>query len=69
LDGFTDLLWLFFILWMFITFIFPQIRYASLKSARASIISRLEKAFNAKMTLSPPLKAEFHCWVLSDTPP
>jgi len=49
LDGFTDFLWLFFILWMFITFIFPQIRYASLKSARASIISRLEKAFNAKV--------------------
>jgi len=49
LDGFTDFLWLFFILWIFITFIFPQIRYASLKSARASIISRLEKAFNAKV--------------------
>lgn len=49
MDGFTDFLWLFFILWMFITFIFPQIRYASLKSARASIISRLEKAFNAKV--------------------
>ncbi|PUA33614.1 MAG: hypothetical protein B7O98_04150 [Zestosphaera tikiterensis] len=49
MDGFTDFLWLFFILWIFITFIFPQIRYASLKSARASIISRLEKAFNAKV--------------------
>lgn len=49
LDGFADFLWLFFILWMFLTFITPQMRYSTLRRARASIIRSLEVAYNSKV--------------------
>jgi len=49
LDGFADFLWLFFILWMFLTFITPQMRYSTLRRARANIIRSLEVAYNSKV--------------------
>lgn len=49
MDGFTDVLWLFFILWVFTTFMYPQIRHSSLKSARASIIRGLESSYNSRV--------------------
>jgi len=48
-DGFTDFLWLFFILWVFLTFITPQMRYSALRKARASIIRSLEVMYNSKV--------------------
>jgi ClpP class serine protease len=49
LDGFTDFLWLFFILWVFLTFITPQMRYSALRKARANIIRGLEVMYNSKV--------------------
>jgi len=49
LDGFTDFLWLFFILWVFLTFITPQMRYSALRRARANIIRSLEVMYNSKV--------------------
>lgn len=49
MDGFTDFLWLFFILWVFLTFITPQMRYSALRKARASIIRSLEVMYNSKV--------------------
>lgn len=49
MDGFTDFLWLFFILWLFTSFMYPQLRYSSLRSARTSIIRSLESAYNSKV--------------------
>ncbi len=46
---FGDLLWLFFILWIFITFLSPQLKYQSLKNARAALIRRLEQKIGAKV--------------------
>jgi ClpP class serine protease len=49
LDGFADFLWLFFILWVFLTFITPQMRYSALRRARANIIRGLEVMYNSKV--------------------
>jgi len=49
LDGFADFLWLFFILWIFLTFITPQMRYSALRRARANIIRGLEVMYNSKV--------------------
>lgn len=49
LDGFADFLWLFFILWVFLTFITPQMRYSALRKARANIIRGLEVMYNSKV--------------------
>jgi ClpP class serine protease len=49
LDGFADFLWLFFILWIFLTFITPQMRYSALRKARANIIRGLEVMYNSKV--------------------
>jgi len=49
LNGFADFLWLFFILWVFITVVSPQLRYSALRRARANIIRALEAMFNSKV--------------------
>ena len=49
MDGFADFLWLFFILWVFLTFITPQMRYSALRRARANIIRGLEVMYNSKV--------------------
>ncbi|MEM2005133.1 MAG: hypothetical protein QW705_06335 [Zestosphaera sp.] len=49
MDGFGDFLWLFFILWLFTSFMYPQLRYSSLRNARSSIIKALESAYNSKV--------------------
>jgi len=47
--SFADLLWFFFLLWIFLTFISPQLRYQSLKNARAALIRRIEAKLGAKV--------------------
>ncbi|MEM0360918.1 MAG: hypothetical protein QXH46_00700 [Sulfolobales archaeon] len=42
-------MWLFFILWVFITVVSPQLRYSALRRARANIIRALEAMFNSKV--------------------
>lgn len=52
MDGtpnFTDLLWFFFIVWVFVSFMYPQLRYSSLRNARMSIIRSLESYYNSKV--------------------
>ncbi|MEM1982426.1 MAG: hypothetical protein QXZ63_02040 [Sulfolobales archaeon] len=49
MNGFGDFLWLFFILWIFITFISPQWKYSALRRARASIIRTLELMYSSKV--------------------
>ncbi|MEM2347664.1 MAG: hypothetical protein QW267_05230 [Sulfolobales archaeon] len=49
MNGFADFLWLFFILWVFITVVSPQLRYSALRRARANIIRALEAMFNSKV--------------------
>lgn len=49
MDGFGDFLWLFLILWLFTSFMYPQLRYSSLRNARSSIIKALESAYNSKV--------------------
>lgn len=49
MNGFTDFLWLFFIFWIFITVISPQLKYSALRRARANIIRGLEVMFNSKV--------------------
>ncbi len=47
--GFTDFLWFFFIVWIFVSFMYPQLRYSSLRNARISIIRSLEEFYNSKV--------------------
>ncbi len=46
---FGDLLWMFFLIWIFITFVTPYMKYQSLKNARASLIRALERRLGAKV--------------------
>lgn len=48
-SNFTDLLWFFFIVWVFVSFMYPQLRYSSLRNARMSIIRSLESYYNSKV--------------------
>ncbi len=47
--SFADLLWLFFLIWIFLTFISPQLRYQSLRNARAALIRRIEELLGARV--------------------
>jgi len=47
--SFADLLWLFFLLWIFLTFISPQLKYLSLRNARAALIRRMEARLGVKV--------------------
>ena len=47
--SFTDWLWFFFLLWIFITFLTPHLKHQSLKNARAALIRRLELKLGAKV--------------------
>ncbi|MEM0086647.1 MAG: hypothetical protein QXD37_06380, partial [Zestosphaera sp.] len=49
LPSFSDLLWFFFIIWIFVSFMYPQLRYSSLRNARVSIIRSLESYYNTKV--------------------
>ncbi len=47
--SFTDLLWTLFLLWMFVTFLTPQLKHQALRNARVSLIKRLEGKLGAKV--------------------
>ncbi len=47
--GLADIVFLLFFLWLFITFLTPQMRYKALLAARAEIIRKLEAKLGAKV--------------------
>ncbi|NPA96772.1 MAG: hypothetical protein GXO32_04135 [Crenarchaeota archaeon] len=47
--GLADIVFLLFFLWLFITFLTPQMRYKALLAARAEVIRRLEAKLGAKV--------------------
>lgn len=47
--GLGDIIWYIFFLWLFLTFITPQLRYRALQNARAEVIRRLERRLGAKV--------------------
>ena len=47
--GLADIVFLLFFLWLFITFLTPQMRYRALLAARAEVIRRLESKLGAKV--------------------
>jgi len=49
MPSFADLIWLAFFLWLFLTFLTPQMRYRALQAARLELIRRLEEKLGAKV--------------------
>ncbi len=47
--SFSDWLWFFFLLWIFITFLTPHLKHQSLKNARAALIRKLEVKLGARV--------------------
>ena len=47
--GLADIVWLLFFLWLFLTFLTPQMRYRALQAARAEMIRRIEEKLGAKV--------------------
>ncbi len=47
--SFSDWLWFFFLLWIFLTFLTPQLKHQALRNARASLIKKLEMKLGARV--------------------